>query len=100
MESTGVYLENLQYLKKVPDKKSDVKDCEWIATLLRCGLISSSFISGISKTLAAAIIAGDRGTLWPRLLLRLGAFSSSIDSSSPVAAAFARIICTGNFKKL
>ncbi|MDM7911579.1 MAG: IS110 family transposase, partial [Methanotrichaceae archaeon] len=33
-----------QYLKKVPGKKSDVKDCEWIASLLRCGLIPASFI--------------------------------------------------------
>lgn len=59
MESTGVYwkpifnilendfqviLANPQYLKKVPGKKSDVKDCEWIASLLRCGLIPASFI--------------------------------------------------------
>ncbi len=59
MESTGVYwkpifniledsfdivLANPQYLKKVPGKKSDVKDCQWIATLLRNGLIPKSFI--------------------------------------------------------
>lgn len=37
-------LANPQYLKKVPGKKSDVKDCEWIASLLRCGLIPASFI--------------------------------------------------------
>jgi transposase len=39
-----VILANPQYLKKVPGKKSDVKDCEWIASLLRCGLIPASFI--------------------------------------------------------
>jgi transposase len=59
MESTGVYwkpifniledsfdivLANPQYLKKVPGKKSDVKDSQWIATLLRSGLIPNSFI--------------------------------------------------------
>jgi transposase len=59
MESTGVYwkpifniledeflviLANPQYLKKVPGKKSDVKDSEWIASLLRCGLVPASFI--------------------------------------------------------
>jgi transposase len=59
MESTGVYwkpifniledrfdivLANPQYLKKVPGKKSDVKDCQWIAILLRNGLIPKSFI--------------------------------------------------------
>jgi transposase len=59
MESTGVYwkpifniledefpviLANPQYLKKVPGKKSDVKDSKWMASLLRCGLIPASFI--------------------------------------------------------
>jgi transposase len=59
MESTGVYwkpifniledeflviLANPLYLKKVPGKKSDVKDSNWIASLLRCGLIPASFI--------------------------------------------------------
>ena len=59
MESTGIYwkpifniledcfdiiLANPQYLKKVPGKKSDVKDCQWIATLLRNGLIPKSSI--------------------------------------------------------
>lgn len=54
MESTGVYwkpifnileadfpvsIANPKYLKKVPGKKTDVSDSEWIATLLRCGLI-------------------------------------------------------------
>jgi len=59
MESTGVYwkpifniledeftivLANPQHLKKIPGKKSDVSDSQWIASLLRCGLIPSSFI--------------------------------------------------------
>ena len=59
MESTGVYwkpifnileadfsisIANPKYLKKVPGKKTDVSDSEWIATLLRCGLIPKSFI--------------------------------------------------------
>jgi transposase len=59
MESTGVYwkpifniledefsivLANPQHLKKVPGKKSDVSDSQWIASLLRCGLIPASFI--------------------------------------------------------
>ena len=43
MESTMI-LANPQYLKKVPGKKSDVKDSNWIASLLRCGLIPASFI--------------------------------------------------------
>jgi len=59
MESTGVYwkpvyhilegsftllLVNAQHVKQVPGRKTDVKDCEWIAQLLQCGLLKASFI--------------------------------------------------------
>ena len=59
MESTGVYwkpifnllegtfqvvLVNPQHVKRVPGRKTDVKDCEWIAHLLQCGLLQPSFI--------------------------------------------------------
>jgi transposase len=59
MESTGVYwkpvynlledrlvvvLVNAQHLKKVPGRKTDVKDCEWIAQLMQYGLLRASFI--------------------------------------------------------
>jgi len=59
MESTGVYwkpifnilekdfdviLANAQHIKGIPGKKSDIKDCQWIATLLRHGLVPRSFI--------------------------------------------------------
>jgi len=59
MESTGVYwkpifniledefpivLANPQALRKIPGKKSDVSDSQWIATLLRCNLVPGSFI--------------------------------------------------------
>lgn len=59
MESTGVYwkpvwnilegaarliLANAQELKQVPGRKSDVKDSQWIAHLLACGLITPSFV--------------------------------------------------------
>jgi transposase len=59
MESTGVYwkpvyhlledrfvllLVNAQHIKKVPGRKTDVKDAEWIAQLLQYGLLSSSFV--------------------------------------------------------
>jgi len=40
----GVLLVNAQHIKKVPGRKTDVKDCEWIAQLLQCGLLSGSFI--------------------------------------------------------
>jgi transposase len=35
---------NAQHLKTVPGRKTDVKDAEWIATLLRHGLLRASFI--------------------------------------------------------
>src|SRR5438094_427964 len=59
MESTGVYwkpiynllestfellLVNAQHIKQVPGRKTDVKDCDWIADLLRHGLLRASFV--------------------------------------------------------
>ena len=59
MESTGVYwkpifnllegpvevlLVNPGHIKKVPGRKTDVKDCEWIAQLLQHGLLRASFV--------------------------------------------------------
>jgi transposase len=59
MESTGVYwkpiwnileghyellLVNAQHIKQVPGRKTDVKDCEWIANLLQYGLLKASFV--------------------------------------------------------
>ena len=60
MESTGVYWKpiynllegsgltllvvNAQHIKAVPGRKTDVKDAEWIADLLRHGLLRGSFI--------------------------------------------------------
>ena len=39
-----VVLANAQHIKNVPGRKTDVKDCQWIAHLFRNGLISGSFI--------------------------------------------------------
>lgn len=60
MESTGSYwkpifnlleveeiptiLVNAQHIKAVPGRKTDVKDAEWIADLLRHGLLKASFV--------------------------------------------------------
>jgi transposase len=59
MESTGVYwkpvfnilegrfavmLVNAQHIKQVPGRKTDVKDCAWIAQLLQHGLLRASFV--------------------------------------------------------
>lgn len=59
MESTGVYwmpvytvleghfelvVGNARHIKNVPGRKTDVKDAEWLAQLLRHGLIAPSFV--------------------------------------------------------
>ena len=59
MESTGVYwkpvwnllegsfellLVNAQHVKQVPGRKTDVRDSEWLADLLRHGLLRGSFV--------------------------------------------------------
>ncbi len=59
MEATGVYwkplwnlledeftllLVNARHIKTVPGRKTDVKDCEWLADLLRHGLLRASFV--------------------------------------------------------
>jgi transposase len=59
MESTGVYwkpvwnlleeefpleLINAEHIKKVPGRKTDVKDSEWIAELVQHGLVRGSFV--------------------------------------------------------
>ena len=59
MESTGVFwkpiwnilegslkviLVNARHIKNVPGRKTDVKDCQWIAQLLQHGLLRASFV--------------------------------------------------------
>ena len=63
MESTGIYWQpvftvlekplkdemhlmvvNARHMKNVPGKKTDMRDAEWIATLLRAGLLEGSFV--------------------------------------------------------
>lgn len=41
---TTVILVNARHVKAVPGRKTDVKDCEWLADLLRHGLLKASFI--------------------------------------------------------
>jgi transposase len=60
MEATGVYwkpvwnlledqlqlmLVNPRHIKQVPGRKTDVKDAQWIAQLLSCGLLKASFVA-------------------------------------------------------
>ena len=59
MESTGVFwkpvfnilegsfellLVNARHIKQVPGRKTDVKDCQWIAQLLQHGLLRASYV--------------------------------------------------------
>lgn len=62
MESTGIYWQaiyeileespidmtllvvNARHMKNVPGKKTDMRDAQWIATLLRAGLLNGSFV--------------------------------------------------------
>lgn len=59
MESTGVYwmpiqnlleghfnlvLCNAKHVKQVPGRKTDIKDCEWLAKLMQHGLLQGSFV--------------------------------------------------------
>src|SRR5215203_7189099 len=59
MESTGVYwrpvyavleghveliVGNARHIRNVPGRKTDVKDAEWIADLVRHGLVRASFV--------------------------------------------------------
>jgi transposase len=42
--SLAVLVVNAQHIKQVPGRKTDVKDAEWIAMLVRHGLVRASFI--------------------------------------------------------
>ena len=46
LEDLGVpsYVVNARHIKKVPGRKTDVSDSEWLAELGRCGLLRPSFI--------------------------------------------------------
>jgi transposase len=64
MESTGVYwkpiynllesrftilLVNAKHVKHVPGRKTDVKDSQWLAQLLGCGLLTGSFVPDLPQ---------------------------------------------------
>jgi len=43
-ESFALLLVNARHVKAVPGRKTDVRDCEWLAELLRHGLLTGSFV--------------------------------------------------------
>lgn len=110
MESTGVYWKpiynllegefelrvvNAQHIKAVPGRKTDVKDAEWIADLLRHGLVKGSFIPDApqrelrSLTRHRQTLVEERATVANRLLkvleeanIKLGSVVSDIQGKS------------------
>ncbi|ADD01991.1 transposase IS116/IS110/IS902 family protein [Thermoanaerobacter italicus Ab9] len=44
LESIKILLVNAKHIKNVPGRKTDVKDAEWIASLLQHGLLQGSFV--------------------------------------------------------
>jgi len=88
MESTGVYwkpvwnvlegefellLVNARHMRQVPGRKTDVKDCEWIADLLQHGLLRGSFVPEQEqrdlreRTRYRARLSDDRGRVASRV---------------------------------
>jgi len=65
MESTGIFwrpvwnileshdfnliLANARQVKNVPGRKTDQRDAEWLAQLLRCGLVQRSFVPAVEQ---------------------------------------------------
>ena len=106
MESTGVFwkpiwnilegrfeilLVNARHIKQVPGRKTDVKDCEWIAQLLQHGLLRGSFVPPTpirelrDLTRHRAKLVGDRTSVINRIHktledanIKLGAVASDI----------------------
>lgn len=83
MESTGIYwmpiyeileeafggditllVVNARHMKNVPGKKTDMRDSEWISTLLRAGLLNGSFIPLARKLLVIIYTMLKQGTLF------------------------------------
>lgn len=101
MESTGVYwkplwnlledrfqlmLVNAQHIKRVPGRKTDVTDCQWIAQLLEHGLLSPSFVPPRPQrelrdlTRQRTQLSGDRGRVINRIQKTLESANLKITS--------------------
>jgi len=110
MESTGVYwkpvwnllegrvklmLVNAYHVKQVPGRKTDVKDCQWIAELLEHGLLKPSLVPDRPQrelrdlTRQRAQLLGDRARVVNRIHktledanIKLGSVASDITGKS------------------
>ena len=124
MESTGEYwkpiynileanfevlLANAQHIQKVPGRKTDVLDAEWIADLLRHGLLRGSFIPPIGQrelrelTRHRTNFVRERATLVNRVQktlesanIKLGSIASNVMGVSGRAMLEAIIAGTAN----
>ena len=79
MESTGVYwrpvyavleghfdliVGNARHIRNVPGRKTDVKDAEWIADLVRHGLIAKSFVPPGARSASCASCCAIAASWW------------------------------------
>jgi transposase len=84
MESTGVYwkpiynlledefgviIVNAKHIKNVPGRKTDVRDAEWIADLLKHGLVKASFIPDRGQRELRELVRYRRGLIQDRSAL-------------------------------
>jgi transposase len=124
MESTGVYwkpifnllevegipaiLVNAQHIKNVPGRKTDVKDSEWIADLLRHGLLKASFVQPREDRERKELVryrsslVGERAREYNRLdkvlqgaNIKLSSVASHMDTKS--GAAMYKALADGEF---
>ena len=128
MESTGEYwkpvfnilegnfevlLVNAQHIKAVPGRKTDVSDAEWIADLLRHGLLRASFIPPVAQrelrdlTRFRSTFVRERATLTNRVQkvledanLKLAAVASDVMGVSGRAMLAALLDGQGDPEKL
>lgn len=100
-------LVNPRHLKKVPGRKTDVTDAEWIAQLLQCGLLKGSFVPSRplrdlrDLTRHRAQLSGERTRVANRIHkllqdanIKLGAVASDILGVS--GRAMLRALLSGN----
>jgi transposase len=118
MESTGIYWKspyaalekvgiralvvNAQHVKKVPGRKTDTSDAEWLALLARAGLLRGSFIPpeslrnlrqlGRYHNRTTAMLAAEKNR-WVRVLSDAGIRLSAVVSDPHGVAARALIDC-------
>jgi len=99
-------LVNPRHLKKVPGRKTDVSDAEWIAQLLECGLLRGSFVPPRpvrelrDLTRHRAQLAGEHTRVANRIHklledanIKLGAVASDVLGKS--GRAMLRALCRG-----